>query len=159
VPLTGRDGSTPFSRTRKPPAIGGFRFEGRYRALPRGCGSGALPAHDKDSLVVRVERGLIESGASPRLAACLTKDLDDVLTERDAKAAYDDLSSDPEASEPSLNSVSLLPPHVKAGLKEQVGHCRSALVSSGAYTATEFDHMLKRVGRRAYRWHPNFLTR
>jgi hypothetical protein len=100
---------------------------------------------------VRVERGLIESGASPRLAACLTKDLDDVLTEKDAEAAYADLSSNPDVSEPSLNSVSLLPRHVKARLKEQVGRCKSALVSSGVYTPTELDHMLKRVGMRAYR--------
>ncbi len=108
---------------------------------------------------MRVERGLIESGASPRLGACLTKGLDDALTERDAEAAYADLSSNPDVSEPSLNSVSLLPPHVKARLKAQVGQCKSALVSSGAYTATELDHMLKRVGTRAYRWQPNFFMR
>jgi len=106
---------------------------------------------------MRVGRGLSESGAHPRLEACLTKDLDDVLTEKDAEAAYQDLSSQPEVSERSLNSVSLLPPHVKASLKEQVGRCKSALVSSGAYTSVELDHMLKRVGTRAYGWHPGFF--
>jgi len=106
---------------------------------------------------MRVERGLIESGASPRLEACLTKDLDDVLTERDAEATYEDLSSSPNASERSLNSVSLLSPHVKASLEEQVGRCKSELVSSGAYTAVELDHMLERVGKRAYRWQADFL--
>lgn len=123
-----------------------------------GCGFGGLPAHDKDSLVMRVERGLVESGASPRLTACLTKDLDDVLTERDAEAAYADLSSNPDVSEPSLNSVSLLPRHVKASLKEQVGRCKSALVASAAYTPAELDRMLERVGARAYKWRPDFLT-
>ena len=98
---------------------------------------------------MRVERGLIESGASPRLAACLTKNLDDVLTEKDAEAAYADLSSNPDVSESSLNRVSLLPPHVKARLKEQVERCKPALVSSGTYTATELDHMLERVGMHA----------
>jgi hypothetical protein len=107
---------------------------------------------------MRVERGLIESGASPQLEACLTRDLDDVLTEKDAEAAYRDLSSEPEVSERSLNSVSLLLPHVKAALKEQVGRCKSALVSSGAYTPAAIEHMLKRVGMRAYRWQPDFLT-
>jgi hypothetical protein len=123
-----------------------------------GCGLGGLPADDKDSLVMRVRKGLIESGASPRLEACLTKNLDDALTEKDAEAAYQDLASEPEVSERSLNSVSLLPPHVKAALKEQVGRCKSALVSSGAYTSVELDHMLKRVGMRAYRWQPDFFT-
>ena len=37
---------------------------------------------------MRVGRGLIESGASLRLEACLTKGLDGVLTEKDAEAAY-----------------------------------------------------------------------
>jgi hypothetical protein len=108
---------------------------------------------------MRIGSGLSESGAPPRLEACLTRDLDDVLTERDAEAAYQDLSSEPEVSERSLNSVSLLPPHVKASLKEQVARCKSALVSSGAYTPVELDHMLKHVGMRAYRWHPDFFTR
>ena len=108
---------------------------------------------------MRVGKGLSESGASPQLEACLTKDLSDVLTEKDAEATYQDLSSNPEASEGSLNSVSLLAPHVKASLKAQVGRCKSALVSSGAYTAMELDHMLKHVGMRAYRWRPDFFTR
>jgi hypothetical protein len=108
---------------------------------------------------MRVGKGLIESGASPQLEACLTKNLDEVLTEKDAEAAYQDLPSVPDVSERSLNSVSLLPPHVKVSLKEQVGRCKSALVSSGAYTPAEIDHMLKRVGMRAYRWQPDFFTR
>ena len=95
---------------------------------------------------MRVERRLIESGASPQLEACLTRDLNDALTEKDAEAAYQDLSSEPEVSERALNVVSLLSPHVKAALKEQVGRCKSALVSSGAYTSVELDHMLKHVG-------------
>jgi hypothetical protein len=33
VPLTGRDGSTPFSRTRKPPHSGGFRVVERLSGL------------------------------------------------------------------------------------------------------------------------------
>lgn len=122
------------------------------------CVSGCGPADDKDSLVVRVERGLVESGASPRLEACLTRDLDDVLTEKDAEVAYQDLASEPEVSERALNSVSLLLPHVKVALKEQVGRCKSALVSSGVYTPAEIEHMLKRVGMRAYRWQPDFLA-
>lgn len=124
-----------------------------------GCGISGLPAHDKDSLVERAGKGLIESGASPQLEVCLTKDLDDVLTEKDAEAAYDDLASYPDVSERSLNSVSLLPRNVKASLKEQVGRCKAELVSSGAYTPVELDQMFKRVGMRAYRWQPNFLTR
>jgi hypothetical protein len=92
------------------------------------------------------------------LEACLTKDLGDVLTEKDAEAAYEDLASEPEVSERSLNSVSLLSPHVKAALKQHVGRCKSLLVSSGAYTPAAIDGMLKRVGKRAYRSHPDFLT-
>ncbi len=111
-----------------------------------GCGLGGLPAHDKDSLVVRVEKGLRESGASPGLEACLTKDLDDVLTAKDAEAAYQDLASEPEVSERSLNKVSLLPRHVKTSLEAQAGRCRSTLVSSGAYTPAELDRMLKQIG-------------
>jgi hypothetical protein len=124
-----------------------------------GCGSDGLPAHDQDSLVMRVGKGLIESGASPRLQACLTKGLDDVLTKEDAEAAYQDLSSEPDVSERSLNRVSLLPRHVKARLKERVGRCKAAMVSAGTYTAAEIDSMLKRLGMRAYRWQPNFLRR
>lgn len=107
---------------------------------------------------MRVGKRLIETGASPQLEACLTKDLDDVLTDEDAEAAYEDLSSEPDVSERALNSVSPLPRHIKASLKEQVGRCKSALVSSGAYTPAELDHMLKRVGMRTYR-QPDFFTR
>lgn len=124
-----------------------------------GCGPDGLPAHDKNSLVTRVGKGLIESGASPQLEACLTKDLDDVLTEKDAEAVYEDLPSNPDASERSLNSVSLLSRHVKASLKEQVERCKSKLVLSGTFTPVELDRMLKRVGMRAYRWQPDFFTR
>lgn len=108
---------------------------------------------------MRVGKGLIESGASPRLEACLTKGLDGVLTEKDAEAAYQDLSSEPDVSERSLDSVSLLPAHVKVRLKEQAVRCRSALVSSSGYTAMELDRMLRRVGMRAYGWQPDFFTR
>jgi hypothetical protein len=62
-------------------------------------------------------------------------------------------------SERSLNSVSLLSRYVKASLKEQVGRCKSALVSSGARIhRAELDHMLKRAGMRAYRRQPDFFT-
>jgi hypothetical protein len=118
-----------------------------------------LPAHDKDSLTVRVERGLAEAGAPPRLEACLTKGLGDALTERDAEVLYQDLASEPNVSESSLNSVSLLVRGVKDALKARASPCKSALVSSGAYTAAKVDSMLKRVGMHAYRWHPDFLVR
>jgi hypothetical protein len=93
--------------------------------LLHGCGDG-LPAHDKDSLVSRVEKGLAEAGAPARLESCLTKDLDQVLMEDDANAAYADLPSNPDVSERWLDAVSLLPRHVKARLKERFGPCERA---------------------------------
>lgn len=108
--------------------------------------------------MVRVERGLTEAGAPPRLEECLTKGLGEELTEKDAYTAYQDLSSEPNVSEKSLNSVSLLVPGVKDALRARAKHCKSALVSSGTYTAAEVDSTLERVGKHAYRWHPGFLA-
>jgi hypothetical protein len=118
-----------------------------FALLLSGCG----PADDKSSLVQRVSDALIEVGASPSLTGCLTEDLDDHLTEADAKVVYDDLASEPEVSEVALNRVSLLGPSVKKRLLSRVPRCRSLLISQGRFTRAEVDRMLRRVGDRGYR--------
>jgi len=121
--------------------------------------SGCEPAHDKGSLVHRVSDALVEVGASPSLTRCLSKYLGDHLTEADAEAAYEDLSSEPEVSEIALNRVSLLEKAVKERLLSRAHRCRSLLVSKGRYTPRGVDRMLRRVGDRGYRKPRLFLER
>jgi hypothetical protein len=107
-------------------------------------------------LVRRVSDALVEVGASPTLMNCLTEDLGDHLTEADADAVYQDLSSEPEVSEVSLNRVSLDAKPVRRHLLSEAHRCRSLLVSQGRYTRAEVDRMLRRVGARGYR-EPRFF--
>ncbi|HZE04130.1 MAG TPA: hypothetical protein VE127_02835 [Solirubrobacteraceae bacterium] len=123
-----------------------------------GC-SGNSPATDKDSLVRRVSAGLGEVGASSSLTRCLTKDLDEHLTESDAEAAYEDFASEPEVSENALNRVSLLVSAVKERLLTRAQRCRSLLVLRARYRRVEIDHMLYEVGERGYRQPNLFLTK
>ncbi|MGN6587200.1 MAG: hypothetical protein ACTHKT_06965 [Solirubrobacterales bacterium] len=127
--------------------------------LLAGCSLGGSPATDKDSLVRRVSAGLDEVGASPPLTRCLTKDLGDHLTEADAEAAYEDLASDPEVSESSLNRVSLAQNTVRERLVSRARVCRFSLVAAGIYSRGEMDRMLRRVGVRGYRRPGLFLVR
>ncbi|HEV2858970.1 MAG TPA: hypothetical protein VGW80_11280 [Solirubrobacterales bacterium] len=119
---------------------------------------GCEPAHDKSSLVDRVADGLREVGASATLTKCLVADLDDHLAEADAERAYEDLASEPEVSESSLNRASLLEQTVKERLLARASICRSSLVSRGRYSHAEIDRMLRAVSGRGYREPDLFLA-
>lgn len=123
--------------------------------LVGGCGR----ADDESSLIRRASDALIEVGASTSLMSCLTEDLDDHLTEADADVAYQDLASEPEVSEISLNRVSLDAKPVREHLLSRARRCRSSLVSEGRYTRAEVDRMLRRVGVRGYRDPRFFIER
>ncbi|HET7591140.1 MAG TPA: hypothetical protein VFK14_13280 [Solirubrobacterales bacterium] len=111
---------------------------------------GCTPGHDEGSLVARTFAALREVGASEALTRCLTRDLGDYLTERDAEVAYEDLASEPDVSERSLNRISLLEKDVKRRLLQRGRGCMSALVSDGRYTRGEVEGQLRRVGARGY---------
>jgi hypothetical protein len=123
--------------------------------LISGCGS----ADDESSLVRRVSDALVEVGASPALTRCLTENLGDHLTEADAEAAYEDLASEPEVSEISLNRISLDVKAVRKHLLGRARRCRSSLVSRGRYTRSEVDRMLRSVSARGYREPRLFLEK
>lgn len=122
------------------------------------CGSG-LPDQDEASLVRRVSVGLEEAGGSAIIVKCLTRDLDAQLTEKDADSIYSDLTSNPQASEKSLNSISLLPPRVRTALRGRVQPCKSELVASRAYSPARFDVSLRHLDAAAYGHNPNTLLR
>lgn len=123
--------------------------------LTSGCGR----ADDKDSLVHRAEEALIEVGASPSLMRCLTENLSEHLSEADAEATYQDLASEPEVSEVSLNRDSLYVKAVKERLLDRAVGCRSSLVSRDRYTEYEVNRMLRRVGAQGYREPRLFIDR
>jgi hypothetical protein len=88
---------------------------------------------------------------------CLTFDLEDHLTEKDAEVFYDDLASEPEVSEIELNRTSLLEKAVEERLISKAPGCRSSLSSQGRYSRGQIDRMLRRVGGRGYRKPDLFL--
>lgn len=122
------------------------------------CGSG-MPAHDEASLVRRVAAGLDEAGGSGVIVGCLTRGLDDRLTEKDADLIYSDLTSNPDASDRSLNGLSLLPPRVRSALRSRVRPCRAELVAAGAYSPAKYDEALQRLSEAAYGHHRSTLLR
>lgn len=132
------------------PVLAAIVFLLAFALILNGCSSGSSTT-DKDSLVRRVSAGLGEVGASTPLVRCLTKGLSDHLTEADAEAAYEDLSSDPEVSERALNQVSLVQNTVRERLVSRAQVCRRSLVAAGRYTQAELDRMLRRIGAGGYR--------
>lgn len=113
--------------------------------------SGCELAQEKSSLAQRASDALVEVGASPLLMRCLTHDLEGHLTEKDTDAFYEDLASEPEVSDVSLNRASLGVKAVKERLTSRAPGCRSSLISRGRYTRGETDRMLRHVGDRGYR--------
>jgi hypothetical protein len=119
--------------------------------LSQGCGGDELPAHDKASLIDRVPAGLEESGAPGPLAACLSDDLDNKLSEEDADRVYGDISSYPHVSEHSLNVVSLAYSRVRSQLERRASKCKTLLVTRHFYMEQEVEALLHRIWNRIYR--------
>lgn len=124
---------------------------GLVALVSQGCGGDGLPAHDKASMIDRVSAGLKESGAPAPLAACLSDGLDNELSEEDADRVYSDLSSSPDASEHSLNVVSLAYSKVRSQLKRRASKCKALLVTRHTYTKREVGALLHRIETRIYR--------
>jgi hypothetical protein len=124
-------------------------------AFANGCGGGS-EEDDRESVVRRVNAALAELGAPPSLRSCLTSRLDRDLTDGDAEAAFEDLSSEPEVSEKSLNRVSLLGNAVKSSLLSTARRCRSSAIERSSDSRAHIDVMLRRIGQRGFQ-DPDFF--
>lgn len=115
-----------------------------------GCGLGSSPDADPGEVAHRVEEALGETGTPPALQRCLVVSLEDHLTDANAEAALGDLSSNPEASDRSLNSVALRSRAVESRLVRRSKACRVSLVRHRRYSPAEVDRMYRVLGERGF---------